>query len=292
MSRLRYSAVSRRMWVDEKFRRLSAPPPNGQTLWFYLLTGPELGCIPGLYAAGEMALAEALGWPLEGFREAFGEVFREGLVKADWKARVVWVPNAIRHNPPASPNVVRSWRSAFDELPDSKLKAEALCGLKTFVEGMGEGFRKGFAEAFGQVSPNQDQDQDQDQEREISDSAPPVGSQVLSVVEPEAPKPKADRRKPQRPMPPPDEVPAWLAALGVPPQTDPEVARWLDWHRARDSRFADWAAAWRTWSRKAAEFGGRPGRAAVQPISSAWRPKAVNDPDDPLPFATVEEGGF
>ena len=77
--KLRYSKVSRRIWDDAKFRQLSAPPPNGQTLFLRLLTGPELTCIPGLFPMGEAAMAEALGWDLEGFREAFREVFAKGL---------------------------------------------------------------------------------------------------------------------------------------------------------------------------------------------------------------------
>jgi hypothetical protein len=62
---------------------------------------------------------------VEAFREAFGEVFRKGLAEADWKARVVWVPNAVKYNRPESPNVVKSWRYAWDEIPECSLKAQA-----------------------------------------------------------------------------------------------------------------------------------------------------------------------
>ena len=168
----RFSTVSRRIWGDAKFQALSAPPPNGQTLWFRLLTGPELTVIPGLFSVGEAALAEALGWDLKGFREAFREVSEQGLAKADWRARIVWVPNAIKHNAPQSPNVVKGWRSGFDELPDSPLKTEALQALKAYVDTMGEGFRKAFREAFGQVSPNQEQEQEQEQEPDVDARAP------------------------------------------------------------------------------------------------------------------------
>ena len=84
------------------------PAPCGQSLFVYLLTGPHTTNIPGLFSAGEAGLAEALGWPLKGFREAFGEACRKPLVKADWKARLCWIPNAIKFNKPESPNVVRS----------------------------------------------------------------------------------------------------------------------------------------------------------------------------------------
>jgi hypothetical protein len=37
-----------------------------------------------------MALAEELGWSIEGFREAFAELLAKGLVKADFSARVLY----------------------------------------------------------------------------------------------------------------------------------------------------------------------------------------------------------
>lgn len=158
----RYSKVHRRIWSDAKFRRLTPAPPNGQTLFLRLLTGPELTNIPGVFAAGEAALSEALGWPTEAFREAFTEAYREGLVKADWQARFVFVPNAIKYNSPESPNVIRSWRACWDELPECSLKLEAHRVLRAFVEGLGEGFRKAFNEALPDPSPNQEQEQEQE----------------------------------------------------------------------------------------------------------------------------------
>ncbi|HEY3234629.1 MAG TPA: hypothetical protein VGJ84_07920, partial [Polyangiaceae bacterium] len=70
----RYSKVSRRMWDDERFRELSPAPPNAQTLWQRLLTGPELGCVPGLYTARLGGLADALGWPADALREKWDEI--------------------------------------------------------------------------------------------------------------------------------------------------------------------------------------------------------------------------
>lgn len=145
-----YRRIDIRMWGDQRFRALSSPNPNAQTLWIYLLTGPHTEAIPGLSIAGEAMLAEALGWSLKAFREAFREAFAKGLVKADWQARVLWIPNAIRYNPPESPNVVKSWGKLFDRVPECELKAEAWRGLKAFVEGLGEGFREAFLKGFGE----------------------------------------------------------------------------------------------------------------------------------------------
>jgi hypothetical protein len=151
------------MWNDEKFRALSAPPPNAQTLFTRLLSGPELSNIPGLFSAWEAGLAQALKWPVEGFRQAFAEVSAKGMAKADWEAGLVWVPNAIAHNRPESPNVVRSWRAAWDELPECSLKREAFGHLRDFLKGMGEAFLKAFGEACPHPSPNQEQEQEQEQ---------------------------------------------------------------------------------------------------------------------------------
>lgn len=182
------------MWGDAKFRALSAAPPNGQTLWLRLLTGPEVGIIPGAFAAREAGLADALGWDLEGFREAFREAFREGLARADWEAGFVLVPNVIKHNPPVSPNVILSWRDTWDELPECDLKHEAWRILKAWAKASGKPWEKAFGKACakpsGKASPNQEQEQEQDQDQEqegldprnSSDPANPTGG-----VDPRAP---------------------------------------------------------------------------------------------------------
>lgn len=171
----RYRKIDVRLWVDQKFSRLSAPPPCGRYLWMYLLTGPETVNVPGLYRAGEAALAEAIGWPMKGFREAFAEVFQEGMAEADWEARVIWIPRAIFYNEPESPNVVKGWRMSWDEIPDCFLKQKAYQSLKAFLKDKGEAFEEAFLKACAQPSPNQEQEQEQEQNKTLmSGSAPDV----------------------------------------------------------------------------------------------------------------------
>jgi hypothetical protein len=197
----RFSKVSRRMWNDERFRRLSSAPPNGQTLWQRLLTGPELSVIPGAFQAWEGGLAQALGWPLEAFREAFAEVSREGMAEADWAVGFVWVPKAIRHNVPESPNVVRGWAATWSELPECELKLTAYHGLKAFIEGLHEAFAEAFAQACPKPSrkpcPNQEQEQEQEQEG--------VQGGALQA-EPPPTKPKAPKRGSKTPAAQPHEL--------------------------------------------------------------------------------------
>lgn len=187
----RYRKIDVRVWNDGKFRSLSAPPPNAQTLWLYLLTNPDTTSIPGLFCAGEAALSEALRWPLAGFRKAFVELMEKGMVKASWQDRVVWIPNAIRYNPPESPNVVLAWAKAWDNVPECPLRAEALehlrrfvqtlrpAFLKAFTEGFAEAFPEAFQEDSSQPSPNQNQEPEPEPEQE---PPPPTSSAEPAAV--------------------------------------------------------------------------------------------------------------
>lgn len=140
---------------DEKFRRLSRPQPNAQSLWQYLLSGPETTIIPGVIIGGRAGLAEALDWSLEGFDQAFQEILDQGMARVDWRERLIWLPNGPKHNPPESPNVILSWAKFWPEVPGCSLKDEILQDLRDFVlseeafpEGKGEGFRNSFRKAF------------------------------------------------------------------------------------------------------------------------------------------------
>jgi hypothetical protein len=153
------------MHGDEKFRQLSRPQPNGQSLWLHLIMGPHTTAVPGLSSIGEAGLAEAIGWSIGGFRKAWREIERLEMAEADWQARVIWLPNAIRHNVPESPNVVRGWRDTLDNIPECALKTKALTFLQAFLEAFGEAFAKAFRDVCGDPSPNQEQEQEQEQER-------------------------------------------------------------------------------------------------------------------------------
>jgi hypothetical protein len=169
----RYAKVDVRIWDDDKVKAMTPIPPCGQGLWIRLLVSRHRSSVPGLLCVGEAALAEEFGWTLEDFRKAFAEAKREGLVKADWKARVVWIPKAYKFNSPESPNVVRSWRISWDETPECALKLEIYQCLKAFVEGLKEGFKKAFAQACRMPSPNQEQDPDPEPE-DLSLRAPEI----------------------------------------------------------------------------------------------------------------------
>jgi hypothetical protein len=168
MAENRWRKIEVRMWGDEKFRALSSVGPSGQALWIYLLTGPHTGPIPGLFRAGRAALAEELGWEQQAFDKAFQEAFALGMVKADWKARVVFIPKAIKCNSPQSPNVIISWASEWQLIPECELKCEAYQVVRSAIYECGEAFQKAFDKAFAKPYPktmaNQEQEQEQEQE--------------------------------------------------------------------------------------------------------------------------------
>ena len=128
-------------------------------------------------------MAEELDWEQEAFDEAFREVSKQGMAKADFKARLVWLPKAVLHNKPESPNVVRSWRVEMDLLPECELKREAIAGIRAALGAMGAPYVEAFDEilqprknAEEKASPkpsakpsakamaNQEQEQEQDEE--------------------------------------------------------------------------------------------------------------------------------
>ena len=167
---MRYRTIDVRIWGDKKFRALSHLKPSGQGLFLYLLTNPNTNSIPGLYRAGVAAMAEELGWSTEGFAEAFDELIQNDLIKADLKSRVIFIPNAIKYNKPQSPNVIKSWVSHWDEIPECDLKAYAHDILYAFIQTLGKAFLEAFELAISKASrkimPNQEQEQEQKQEQE------------------------------------------------------------------------------------------------------------------------------
>lgn len=131
-----------------------------------------------------------LEWPLKDFRKAFAEISAKGMAKADWKNRVVWIPKAIKYNPPESPNVVRSWGKQWGMIPQCPLKDEARDAIIKLLidEKFGKAFKQAFREAFredipegvskvaqgksGDPSGNQEQEQKQEQKQERAHRQP------------------------------------------------------------------------------------------------------------------------
>jgi hypothetical protein len=216
-------------------------------------------------------MAEELDWDVEAFDEAFQEVFENGMAKADFKARLVWLPNALKHNKPESPNVVRSWRVELDLLPECDLKNEAISRIREILESIGPSYVQAFDEVLcgdsrkpsskpsGKAStkPSPNQEQEQEQERALG-ASPGQASPKTDAPPAATPKPKASptgTRLPEGWMLP-KAWGEWALAERNDMTADDvrrEAACFADhWHSkaGADARKADWEATWRNWIRR------------------------------------------
>ena len=143
----RYTKVARRQWATAWFLGLSRPQANAQSLFLFLTTGLHLTLLPGLFCAGQAGLAEALGWTLEEFRTCWAELEAAGVARADWTARLVYLPGEWEANAPPNPQALLSWRHPWDELPDCPLKGEVWQAWREQLTSKGEAWGVAFAKA-------------------------------------------------------------------------------------------------------------------------------------------------
>ena len=214
----RYRKIDPRIWCDSKFASLDI---HGQRLFLYILTCPQMTAV-GAFRGSALNMALELGY-VKGFNEAlaqglpkaftdaFSELLSKGLVKTDEDGLLMFVPNFLKYNEPESPNVVKSWKSVIDYLPecpllvevvekaieagktkflekkqdsktDSKTAQEAVEQLENHLESLSKTFGKPSSKASvkacskpsGKAMPNQEQEQ------EIYTPLPPQGAVCVS----------------------------------------------------------------------------------------------------------------
>jgi len=137
----KYRKVDTRIWNDKGFNELSA---HAKLAFLFVLTHPSMtpmGAMRGNIAGLQCELVEV---PMEAFREAFGK----GFIKYSEKDSFIWLPNFMKYNRPESPNVIKSWVGAWDDLPECYLKDELFQHLKDYSKALTEGFTEAFAKAF------------------------------------------------------------------------------------------------------------------------------------------------
>jgi hypothetical protein len=251
-------------------------------------------------------MAEELDWELEAFDKAFAEAFDKGIVKADFKARVVWIPKAIYHNKPESPNVVRGWRVELDLIPDCPLKSEALAAIRDALESFGDGFVAAFDEVSSsrfkpyrkpsekpsaKTMPNQEQEQEQDKELESANADLPA--ELPTETLPASAKPAKHARPPCPPCPHDAIIAAYHEIL---PEL-PAVRSWTDtrrkhlqtrWRESGDRQEVGWWQRFFSYVRRCPWLmgGGVPGDGrSVFRADLGWLVKPEN-------FAKVLEGRY
>jgi uncharacterized phage protein (TIGR02220 family) len=175
----RYRKIDTRTWNDKKFNELS---DYGKLAFFLLLTHPHLTPI-GAMRASLPGLAGEIHWPLKKLRDALEESCKRSMVHYDESSSFMWLPNFLKYNQPESPNVVRSWESYLDYLPECSLKNLLINHVNTYVESLSLTFQQALPKAFGKTMPNQEQEhkQEQEQEEKIMSDNPDVENQKSST---------------------------------------------------------------------------------------------------------------
>ncbi len=140
----RYRKVSILIWNDDKFRRL---PDDSKLLFLFLLTHPHMTSLGGMRAT-KPGIGSELGWKPERTAKAFNEPLSKGMVWIDESAACLILPNFIKHNPPENPNVVTSWGSMFDQIPECQIRLNLLRIILSY----GESLEDKMLEAFERVS--------------------------------------------------------------------------------------------------------------------------------------------
>ena len=190
-----FRKIDTRIWYDEKFLALSE---DGQALFIHLLTHPDMTML-GAMKTTSVSLAADRRWQPRRLEKALGEVTRSGMASFNDVDRLLILPNFLRYNPPASPNVVRSWAAGFDKLPPCVAKNGVAALSQAFLKDFSEGFRKAFPEDMAKASakasreawpttPKPYQEQEQEQEKYASqEGTVPLASGSTTVVGASAP---------------------------------------------------------------------------------------------------------
>lgn len=126
---------------------------TAQRVGLWLMTGPRTTQLPGLVAVGRGAIADELELEPEDAAAALRELEGSGWVRADWKARLVWLPGIVQRFPPSSPNVVKGWRKLWRGLPRCALLDEAAEAFSAIIATRGESdeARARFVDAWAEV---------------------------------------------------------------------------------------------------------------------------------------------
>lgn len=168
----RYRKIDVRIWNDRKFRELD---DNAKLAFLLLLTHPDTNQL-GFIRSRSVSLAFDLGWQSDAMSNAIQTLCQMGMLMADEKAGLMFLPNFLKYNPPNGVNGAKSWAGLLDLLPECDLRDQALIRLKPLIDGLPEGTREGIPEDImnairdairnGNPQPSRIQEQEQEQEQE------------------------------------------------------------------------------------------------------------------------------
>lgn len=142
-----YGQIQCSFWNNPDIQGLS---DRAKLLAAYLLTGPHsngIGCyrLPNGYVCGDF------NWDDETVSKLFAELFRIGFSDRCETTFFVLIPNYLRWNPIANPNVAKSRVKEFDTIPKNSSIYGALCS--SLME-LGNHWPNGFANRLRNGMPN------------------------------------------------------------------------------------------------------------------------------------------
>lgn len=312
MAVARYRRVSPLIWDDEWFAKQS---DLTRSIWFLLLTGPQVLPIPGLQLGGPASMAEALRRGFETVSKPFQNLIDTGRIYYDPDHRIIRLPNAPKRNLPDNPNQILGWFDTWRSLPESPLKYDHIESLKQAISCVEterpEAFwgawensfgtvSKPFPNSFGTVSKHRVGSRELELELEFEWLA---GTVWATAPQPTTAIASAPKRKPGRPRREETTLPdgwaptaqhqALATELGV--DMAREAAKFVDHHTAKGSKFKIWGSAFNTWLRNASEwqrapngglFGRRTAEDTSKPQCAAHKPYS---PEAPKTLATPDE---
>lgn len=137
-----YSKIHRSIANDSKFSGLS---DEAKLVFFTALTHPHLTAL-GTLRVSCAGLASEMGWEAEKGKQALGELQEAHMLEG--QAHCLWFPNFLKHNPPESPNVIKSWEKALEYLPECALTEKIVRHTQDFARSLPPAFQEALPKAF------------------------------------------------------------------------------------------------------------------------------------------------
>ncbi len=141
-------------WTDSKFRALTT---DAQLLWLFLMTGPHThNQLPGLYPIGAGAISDLMSesgepWPTTRVTGALNALHDCGMVFHEKWPNAIYLPNALRYNPPDSANNIVGFINPLKDVPHGKAKDMFLLALQEHCKFRGVTDNEDYPATFNQV---------------------------------------------------------------------------------------------------------------------------------------------
>jgi len=118
---MRYRQVTGGMLNDAKVRGFSI---QALTVWTAFLVGPQTTSLPGvLTGRKEPHMLAVSDWLSEHeFDVAIAQIVGQKMAITDWKAGLIFLPNATKHCPVPSQKTIKGWSSTWRDIRDCELK--------------------------------------------------------------------------------------------------------------------------------------------------------------------------